>query len=437
MLLYSALVKDLEIVACFLVFQDRVEVKNRNKRTTSLEAVDYSSKSNEETASVNVEDTSSIAAKIQVSQFLEGKLVLMGDDWKLLKPMKADGQASAMDPFPCLSHTFGTHNTTNKVATDSASDTPSNNGENGLVNVIKSDSLNSIIPIFYANWLNGEQSKKVANLHTLIASTDDRADVAVSLESVLENVWSRFCHVRTMMNSKGIFFFKFSSNSEMESMIENGPWLIHNVPLILRKWYRLVNVAKEDLQSVPVWLKLHDVPIMAFTEDGLSVISIKLGTPLMLDTYTTSMCMESWVWSSSAREMIDIHADVKLKDTLVMSVPKIEFNAARSSGKKIVTSNPFDVLNVFDKDIGVTSSDSVSSEDNDNETASFMASKSCKGKDSSKSGGGTGKKSLYECWRDDYNSNNYYYDEECEDLTEDQLAFRDAFDISLRGQIRR
>ncbi|GJZ81045.1 hypothetical protein Tco_0646039 [Tanacetum coccineum] len=69
--------------------------------------------------------------------------------------------------------------------------------------------------------------------------------------------------------------------------------------------------------------------------------------------------------------------------------------------------------------------------------ASFMASKSCKGKDSSKSGGGTGKKSLYECWRDDYNSNNYYYDEECEDLTEDQLAFRDAFDISLRGQIRR
>ncbi|GJV52183.1 zinc knuckle CX2CX4HX4C containing protein [Tanacetum coccineum] len=222
--------------------------------------------------------------KLMVSQFLEGKLVLMGDDWK------------------------------------PASDTPSNNGENGLVNVIKSDSLNSIIPIFYANWLNGEQSKRVAY---------------PVVEKYVKNVWSRFCHVRTMMNSKGIFFFKFSSNSEMESMIENGPWLIHNVPLILRKWYRLVNVAKEDLQSVPVWLKLHDVPIMAFTEDGLSVISTKLGTPLMLDTYTTSMCMESWVWSSSAREIIDIHADVKLKDTLVMSVPKIECMLTPERGESL------------------------------------------------------------------------------------------------------
>ncbi|GKD52753.1 hypothetical protein Tco_1281729, partial [Tanacetum coccineum] len=121
----------------------------------------------------------------------------------------------------------------------------------------------------------------------------------------------------------------------------------------------------------------------------------------------------------------------------IATTKKMDNRHTKSSGKKIVTSNPFDVLNVFDKDIGVTSSDSYYVEDDDNETASFMASKNCKGKDSSKSGGGTGKKSLYECWRDDYNSNPYYYDEECEDLIEDQLAFRDAFDISLRGQIRR
>nr|GEY46479.1 hypothetical protein [Tanacetum cinerariifolium]GEY58880.1 hypothetical protein [Tanacetum cinerariifolium] len=284
-----------------------VEVKNRNKQTTSLEAMGYLSKSNEESASVNVEDTGSIAAKIQDSQFLEGKLVLMGDDWKPLKPMKADGQASAMDHFPCLSHKFGTHNTTNKVDTASTINTLSNNGEDGLVNVIKSDNLNT-------ERLNGEPNKRVV------------------------------------------------PNSKMESMLENGPWLIHNVPLILRKWYRLGNVAKEDLQSVPVWLKLHDVPIMAFTKDGLSVIAIKLGTPLMLDTYTTSMCMESWVWSSFVKEIIDIHAAVKLKDTLDVSMPRIE---SRSSGKKIMQSNPFDVLNVFDKDIGVTSSDLVYSKGDD------------------------------------------------------------------------
>ena len=72
----------------------------------------------------------------------------------------------------------------------------------------------------------------------------------------------------------------------MESMLKSGPWLIRNVPLILRKWSPMANISKEDLKSVPIWVKLHGVLITAFTEDGLSAIATKLGTPLMLDTYT-------------------------------------------------------------------------------------------------------------------------------------------------------
>ncbi|GKG59455.1 hypothetical protein Tco_0605106, partial [Tanacetum coccineum] len=78
-------------------------------------------------------------------------------------------------------------------------------------------------------------------------------------------------------------------------------------------------------------------------------------------------------------------------------------------------------------------------EEDDNEKTSFMASKSYKGVDSSKIRGGTGRKSSYECWKDDYEDNTYDDDddEEREDLTEKQPAFCDSFDISLRGQIRR
>ena len=69
--------------------------------------------------------------------------------------------------------------------------------------------------------------------------------------------------------------------------------MIRNVPLIRQKWSRVANVSKEDLKSVHVLVKLHDVPITAFTDDGLSAILQKLGTPLILDTYTASMCMKS------------------------------------------------------------------------------------------------------------------------------------------------
>ncbi|GJX44005.1 glucomannan 4-beta-mannosyltransferase 9-like protein [Tanacetum coccineum] len=113
---------------------------------------------------------------------------------------------------------------------------------------------------------------------------------------------------------------------------------------------------KEDVSTVPVWVKLHGVPVTAFSDDGLSAIATKLGTPLMLDSYTSNMCMQSWGRSSFARFMIELRADVELKENIVMAMPKI----ISSSGNKkkgveptieVSNSNPFDVLNSVDNDV--------------------------------------------------------------------------------------
>ncbi|GJY83695.1 putative reverse transcriptase domain-containing protein [Tanacetum coccineum] len=55
-----------------------------------------------------------------------------------------------------------------------------------------------------------------------------------------------------------------------------------------------VNLLKEDVGTIPVWVKPHGVPVTSFSEDGLSAIATKLGTPLMLDSYTSDMSMQSW-----------------------------------------------------------------------------------------------------------------------------------------------
>ncbi|GJS75441.1 hypothetical protein Tco_0725322 [Tanacetum coccineum] len=57
---------------------------------------------------------------------------------------------------------------------------------------------------------------------------------------------------------------------------------------------------------------------MAFSEDGLSVIATKMGTPIMLDFYTSDMCMQSWGRSSYARVMVELKSDVELKDNIVV-----------------------------------------------------------------------------------------------------------------------
>nr|GEW77593.1 hypothetical protein [Tanacetum cinerariifolium] len=83
------------------------------------------------------------------------------------------------------------------------------------------------------------------------------------------------------------------------------------------------NLLKEDISNVPVWVKFYSVLFTTFNEDGLSAIATKLGTPLMLDSYTSDMCMQSWGRSSNARVMIELQANVELKDNIVMAMPKI------------------------------------------------------------------------------------------------------------------
>nr|GEU38541.1 RNA-directed DNA polymerase, eukaryota [Tanacetum cinerariifolium] len=71
------------------------------------------------------------------------------------------------------------------------------------------------------------------------------------------------------------------------------------------------------------YVKLYGVPVTAFSKDGLSAIATKLGTLLMLDSNTSDMCIQSCGRSSYARTLIEVRADVELKDNIVPAMPKL------------------------------------------------------------------------------------------------------------------
>nr|GEW59833.1 hypothetical protein [Tanacetum cinerariifolium] len=96
----------------------------------------------------------------------------------------------------------------------------------------------------------------------------------------------------------------------LDAMLENGLWFIRNNPLIMKKWHPDENLLKKDVSTVSVWVKLHGVPVTAFSEDDLSDIATKPGTLLMLNSYTSDMCMQSLGRLSYARAMIELRADV-------------------------------------------------------------------------------------------------------------------------------
>ncbi|GKE93356.1 zinc knuckle CX2CX4HX4C containing protein, partial [Tanacetum coccineum] len=92
------------------------------------------------------------------------------------------------------------------------------------------------------------------------------------VEYYARNNWAKHGLKRIMMNSKCFFFFKFDSRAGLEAVMEGGPWLIRKSPIILKKWSMDTRLLKEELTRIPIWVKLHDVPIQVFEEDGISLI---------------------------------------------------------------------------------------------------------------------------------------------------------------------
>ncbi|GJS90505.1 hypothetical protein Tco_0773141 [Tanacetum coccineum] len=123
-----------------------------------------------------------------------------------------------------------------------------------------------------------------------------------------------------MLNSSiRIFSFQFSSMDGLDAMIENDPWFIRNNPLILKN------------------------------KDGLSVVGTNLGTPLMLEYYTSDMCIQSWGRSSYARALIEVW--------IMMSVPvgpKVGFKPVKQVYRQVFKKNNVNTNGNKKKDVEPT-----------------------------------------------------------------------------------
>ncbi|KAF5759598.1 hypothetical protein HanXRQr2_Chr16g0743201 [Helianthus annuus] len=208
-------------------------------------------------------------------------------------------------------------------------------------------------PVSFAHIVKNTKEKVKVNFRAMeSAEKVDGADVVIPLSSVQQvtdryantlfgyflgkqlafpvvdyfakNNWAKYGLSQLMMNANGFFFFKFWSKEGMNQMLEDGPWLIRSVPIILKEWSPSIKMEKEDIKVVPVWVKMHDVPLEAFTEDGLSLVASMIGTPKMLDTYTASMCAESWGRSSYARALIEVQAGAELKKSVTVAIPSMD-----------------------------------------------------------------------------------------------------------------
>ncbi|GJS06408.1 ribonuclease H-like domain-containing protein [Tanacetum coccineum] len=205
-------------------------------------------------------------------------------------------------------------------------------------------------------------------------------------------------------------------------MVHDDPWNSY----FLNKWPSSVSLLKEELSYVPVWVRFHDVPLVAYTLDGLSLMATKFGTPMMLDFDHLEMVfpnLEVKKKKSGGNNggtknftfLLKPKTQYRLKakqSTNGMSnspkmTPFVGTNKASTLGKLVLVDDDGKPINKVDYPINLSSDDDV--EPFVNEMASFLASKS--------TGVVYGPKSLLEQWRESNVDDDYdpYDDDMYED----------------------
>ncbi|GJR70976.1 hypothetical protein Tco_0017041 [Tanacetum coccineum] len=85
-----------------------------------------------------------------------------------------------------------------------------------------------------------------------------------------------------MRSDYGVFLFKFASNEGLEQLLQRGPWMIRKLLIILTKWSSKLSLKKGEVTCISVWVKLHGVPILAYSEDSFAHALIEVSSESVL-----------------------------------------------------------------------------------------------------------------------------------------------------------
>ncbi|GJW80727.1 zinc knuckle CX2CX4HX4C containing protein [Tanacetum coccineum] len=83
------------------------------------------------------------------------------------------------------------------------------------------------------------------------------------------------------------------------------------------------SLLQEELTRIHIWVKLHDVSLQVFEEDGIRLIATFIGKPIMLDSHTSFMCKDSWGRSIFARCLIEVNSEDDLVDSVTIGIPSL------------------------------------------------------------------------------------------------------------------
>lgn len=88
-----------------------------------------------------------------------------------------------------------------------------------------------------------------------------------------ESSWGCIRKLKIVEIGPNMFQFSFEIESEMERVLNSGPWLFDNQLLILKQWYEGIEEDNKAFNKASFWIQLWNLFLHGFSKD----IGIKIG----------------------------------------------------------------------------------------------------------------------------------------------------------------
>ncbi|GJX81716.1 RNA-directed DNA polymerase, eukaryota, reverse transcriptase zinc-binding domain protein [Tanacetum coccineum] len=132
----------------------------------------------------------------------------------------------------------------------------------------------------------------------------------------LRRMWAKYGLRDVIVNANGTIMFKFRDEIGMKKVIDQSPWMVKNVPVFAQQWNLEIGMKVTEPEKLPIRVKLMNLPMEAWSVEGISALASGIGTPIVMDNTTAHMCQYGSRRSDFARVLIEIDAKKEMKDVI-------------------------------------------------------------------------------------------------------------------------
>ncbi|KAL0006743.1 hypothetical protein SO802_008245 [Lithocarpus litseifolius] len=112
-------------------------------------------------------------------------------------------------------------------------------------------------------------------------------------KELFRSLWKFGIDLRIVDVGDGLFQFKFTLESQLKWVLNNGPWSFDNHPLVLRRWERGMTANSITFTVLPIWVQIWGLPFDLISEEAARDIGRSLGQVVEIDhkAFTSKQAM--------------------------------------------------------------------------------------------------------------------------------------------------